>query len=676
MDNPLVGLRMRTTFEAHSAKPIKNMEKMRQMQAPMAVLAMLYLASCGSGDGDKRAMSEPPPPTIDMKDFFKNPEKSSFRISPDGKYISYKAPFKNRMNIFVQPVGGGDVVQVTRDTIRDIGGYFWKGDRMVYSRDMNGDENYIVFSASLDGQDVKALTPTSGVRAGVMDDLHNIAGMEQSVMIQMNQRNPQVMDPYLCDVVTGKLKPLHDNSKDNYEGWITDHAGVIRFATKTDGTDNVFYYRANEKEPFTEYMRTGYRDSWYPVLFTFDNQNLYVSHNLNGRDKMAVVEWDLAGKKETKLIFENADNDVSNLSYSKKRQLLTMVSWTGAREERHFLDDATKAMYDKLGSNFKGLEYWVYGEDDSETKYMVWAGSDRDPGSYYFYDAESEKLEKVATLRPWIDPAQMAEMQPISYKSRDGLTIHGYLTLPKGRDAKNLPVVVNPHGGPWARDDWGFNPEVQLLANRGYAVLQMNFRGSTSYGRKFWEASFKQWGKTMQDDISDGVQWLIDQGTADPKRIAIYGGSYGGYATLAGLTFTPDLYACGVDYVGVSNLFTFMNTVPPYWEAWRKQMYEMVGDPQKDSVLMREASPVFHVDRIKVPLFIAQGATDPRVNKDESDQVVKALNDRGVEVQYLLKENEGHGFRLEENRFEFYEAMDKFLDEHIGKGFEAKKKAA
>ena len=646
------------------------------MQAPIAVLAMLYLASCGNGDGDKRAMSEPPPPTIDMKDFFKNPEKSSFRISPDGKYISYKAPFKNRMNIFVQPVGGGDVVQVTRDTIRDIGSYFWKGERMVYSRDMNGDENYIVFSASLDGQDVKALTPTSGVRAGVMDDLHNIAGMEQSVMIQMNQRNPQVMDPYLCDVVTGELKPLHDNSKDNYEGWITDHAGVIRFATKTDGTDNVFYYRANAKEPFTEYMRTGYRDSWYPVLFTFDNRNLYVSHNLNGRDKMAVVEWDLAGKKETKLIFENADNDVSNLSYSKKRQVLTMVSWTGAREERHFLDEATKAMYDKLGSNFEGLEYWVYGEDDSETKFMVWAGSDRDPGSYYFYDASSGALEKVATLRPWIDPAQMAEMQPISYKSRDGLTIHGYLTLPKGREAKNLPVVVNPHGGPWARDDWGFNPEVQLLANRGYAVLQMNFRGSTSYGRKFWEASFKQWGKTMQDDITDGVQWLIDQGTADPKRIAIYGGSYGGYATLAGLTFTPDLYACGVDYVGVSNLFTFMNTVPPYWEAWRKQMYEMVGDPQKDSVLMREASPVFHVDRIKVPLFIAQGATDPRVNKDESDQVVKALNDRGVEVQYLLKENEGHGFLLEENRFEFYEAMDEFLDEHIGKGYEAKKKAA
>ena len=281
-------------------------------------------------------------------------------------------------------------------------------------------------------------------------------------------------------------------------------------------------------------------------------------------------------------------------------------------------------------------------------------------------------MEKVADLRPWIDPAHMAEMKPISYTSRDGLTIHGYLTLPVGRTAKNLPVVINPHGGPWARDEWGFNPEVQLLANRGYAVLQMNFRGSTGYGRSFWEASFKQWGRTMQDDISDGVQWLIDQGIADPDRVAIYGASYGGYATLAGITFTPELYAAAVDYVGVSNMFTFMNTVPPYWEPFKKMMYEMVGDPVKDSVMLREVSPVFHVDRIQCPLFIAQGATDPRVNKDESDQVVEALRARGVEVQYMVKDNEGHGFRNEENRFEFYEAMDAFLDQHIGSGFKSR----
>jgi len=259
----------------------------------------------------------------------------------------------------------------------------------------------------------------------------------------------------------------------------------------------------------------------------------------------------------------------------------------------------------------------------------------------------------------------MAEMKAISYKTRDGLTIHGYLTVPKGMPPKNLPVVVNPHGGPWYRDSWTFNPEVQFLANRGYAVFQMNFRGSVGYGKAFWEASFKQWGKTMQDDITDGVNCLIKEGIADPKRIAIYGGSYGGYATLAGVTFTPDLYACAVDYVGVSNLFTFLKTIPPYWKPMLDMMYEMVGDPQKDSALLAASSPVFHVDKIKVPLMVAQGAKDPRVNIDESNQIVNALKQRGVEVEYLVKENEGHGFANEENRFDFYEAMEKFLAKHL-----------
>ncbi len=643
---------------------------------PIATATALLLSACGGAEQKPTTAAEAPPPHVDMKDFFKNPEMAGFQISPDGRHISYRAPWKSRMNIFVRKMGDSTATQVTHDTIRDIGGYFWKGDRLVYSRDVNGDENYIVFSASIDGKDAKALTPEKDVRAGTMDRLHNIPGMETKIMIQMNQRNPQVFDPYLCDIATGELKPLYNNSKENFEGWISDHAGVIRMATKTDGTDQVFYYRANEKAPFTEYMRTGFKDAWYPLMFTFDNNNLIVAHNLDGRDKTAVVEWDLAGKKETKLIHDDKDNDVSSVDYSRKRKVLTMVTWTGAKEQRHFLDEQTKALYDKLATKFEGYEYWIYGENDDETMFMVWAGNDRQPGKYYFYDATNDVLEHVATLRPWINEEQMAEMKPISYTSRDGLTIHGYLTLPKGREAKNLPVVINPHGGPWARDEWGFNPEVQLLANRGYAVLQMNFRGSTGYGREFWTKSFKQWGKTMQDDITDGVEWLKKEGIADPERIAIYGASYGGYATLAGITYTPELYACAVDYVGVSNMFTFMNTIPPYWEAWRKQMYEMVGDPKVDSLLLREASPVFFVDRIQVPLFIAQGATDPRVNKDESDQVVEALRARGVEVQYMVKDNEGHGFRNEENRFEFYDAMDKFLDTHIGAGYTAGKKKA
>jgi dipeptidyl aminopeptidase/acylaminoacyl peptidase len=257
-------------------------------------------------------------------------------------------------------------------------------------------------------------------------------------------------------------------------------------------------------------------------------------------------------------------------------------------------------------------------------------------------------------------------MKPVKYTSRDGLTIHGYLTLPKGSNGKNLPIVVNPHGGPWARDSWGYSSQVQFLANRGFGVFQMNFRGSTGYGREFWELSFKEWGKSMQDDITDGVKWLIDEGIADPKRIAIYGASYGGYATLAGLAFTPDLYACGVDYVGVSNIFTLLETLPPYWELGRQMMYEMIGNPETEKDILEAASPIFHVDSIKVPLFVAQGANDPRVKQAESDQIVEALRSRSVEVPYMLKEDEGHGFYNEENQFDFYRAMEKFLKKHIG----------
>ena len=300
--------------------------------------------------------------------------------------------------------------------------------------------------------------------------------------------------------------------------------------------------------------------------------------------------------------------------------------------------------------------------DKAELQYIVRVYSDRSLGSYYLYNSSTKALTQLAELSPWLDANALAPMRPVTYQSRDGLAINGYLTLPKGHTGGPLPVVINPHGGPWARDVWGFNPEVQFLANRGYAVFQMNFRGSTGYGRKFWESSFKEWGRSMQNDISDGVKWLVQQGAANPKKLAIFGGSYGGYAVLAGLAFTPELYACGVDYVGVSNLFTFMNTIPPYWKPFLAMMHEMVGNPEKDATLLRAASPVFHVSQIRAPLFVAQGAKDPRVNIEESNQIVEALRKRDVKVEYLVKDNEGHGFHNEENRFEFYEKMEAFLN--------------
>ena len=382
---------------------------------------------------------------------------------------------------------------------------------------------------------------------------------------------------------------------------------------------------------------------------------------------------DPATCEELEQLYTNDKYDLGGLWYSDAQKKLLGVSYEGHKgKTRHFFDKATEEMLGRMEKHLRGYEIGIGGSNKAEDKYIVYAGGDRTMGAYYFYDVKSDTMTKLADLAPWIDEQQMAEMTPVTYTSRDGLEIEGYLTLPVGKtlhNAKNLPVVVNPHGGPWARDSWGFNPEVQFLANRGYAVLQMNFRGSTGFGRKFTEIAYGKWGQTMQDDITDGVNWLIEKGIADPSKIAIYGGSYGGYATLQGIVKDPDLYACAVDYVGVSNLFSFLQTIPPYWKPMLDMMYEMVGNPEKDAQMLRENSPALNAERIKTPLLVVQGANDPRVNINESNQMVDALRKRGVHVDYMVKDNEGHGFHNEENRFDFYRAMEKFLGKYL-KGIE------
>jgi dipeptidyl aminopeptidase/acylaminoacyl peptidase len=602
------------------------------------------------------ALATPPP----MKDFFRNPEKAGFAISPDGKYLSWVAPYESRLNVFVRPLAGGPEARVTSETARDISGYFWKGDRILYVKDFGGDENFHVVSVNLAGKDLKDLTPGEKLRAEMVDVLEDD---DQFVLLSHNRRDPKVFDVFRVDVKSGKESQVAQNPG-NITGWMTDHAGNLRVAITTDGVNSSLLYRETEKDPFKPILTTNFKESVSPLLFTFDNKRLYVSSN-RGRDKAAIFEFDPATAKEGKLIFEHPEVDVENLAYSRKRKALLAAPYTTWKMERHFLDPEAKAMFEKVQAQLPGYEVFFSSNNKAEDKYIVSTVSDRTRGSRYLYDKATGKLALLGEISPWLKEQDLAEMKPVTYTSRDGFTIHGYLTLPKQKAAKGLPVVVNPHGGPWHRDAWGFNSEVQFLASRGYAVFQMNFRGSTGYGRKFWESSFKQWGGTMQDDITDGVNWLVKQGIADPKRVAIYGGSYGGYATLAGVTLTPDLYAAAVDYVGVSNLFTFMNTIPPYWKPYLEMMHEMVGDPVKDKDRMEATSPAFLADRIKAPLLIAQGAKDPRVNKAESDQMVEALRKRGIEVEYLVKDNEGHGFHNEENRFAFYGAMEQFLDKHL-----------
>jgi dipeptidyl aminopeptidase/acylaminoacyl peptidase len=602
------------------------------------------------------------PELIPLEDFFKNPDRTGFNISPDGKYISYLAPFESRLNIFVQKVGSEKATRITSETDRDISGYFWANNsRILFLKDSGGDENFALYGVDYNGKNPKCLTCFEGVRTQIIDDLED---QPDEVIIGLNKRNPQVFDPYRLNIKTGEMTMLAENPG-NIQGWMTDHAGKLRVAFAiVDGINTQVLYRSTEQEEFKPILTTNFKESLDAAFFTFDNKQLYATSNL-GRDKSAVVIFDPETGKETQVLYENKDFDVSGITYSHKRKVLTTASFVSWKRERFFFDDETKATFAKLEAQLPGYELGITGVDKAEENYIVRTYSDRSLGAYYIYEKAKDKLTKIQEVSPWIDENKMADIKPIQYKARDGKIIHGYLTLPKGVDPKNLPVIVNPHGGPWARDNWGFNPEVQFLANRGYAVLQMNFRGSTGYGRDFWESSFKQWGLTMQNDITDGVYWLIQQGIADKNNIAIYGASYGGYATLQGLVVTPTLYAAAVDYVGVSNLFTFMNTIPPYWKPMLDMMYEMVGNPVADSIQLEATSPALNAHKIMTPLFVAQGKNDPRVNIAESDQIVEALRKRGVDVEYMVKDNEGHGFHNEENRFDFYRSMEKFLSKYL-----------
>ena len=605
---------------------------------------------------------------IPLEDFFRNSERTGYQLSPDGSYISYMAPYKDRLNVFVRRVDETDehAIRITNETERSVAGYMWADNqRLLYMKDTAGDENYQLYGVHRDGSDDRAYTAFDGVRTSLIDDLEEQPGV---VMIGMNKRNPEVFDPYRLNIETGELTLLAENPG-NIQGWMTDHDGRLRVATAiVDGVNTQILYRDTEDEPFKPVLTTNFRDVVSFMEFTPDNKEVYAATNLH-RDKTILVRMNPATCEELEVLYENERYDIASISYSRKRKKLLSVYCTGHKEPvRHYFDAEEEQLRQRIKAHFPNQRYGIADTDKAEENYLIYVGGDRTRGSYWHYNALTDEAKKIADLAPWIKSDEMNAMHPVCYTTRDGLQIEAYLTLPDGLTpdtAKQLPVVVNPHGGPWARDCWGYSSEVQFLSNRGYAVFQMNFRGSTGYGRHFLEASYKQWGLKMQNDITDGVKWLIEQGIANPNRIAIYGGSYGGYATLAGLTFTPDLYACGIDYVGVSNLFTFMQTIPPYWRPMLEMMYEQVGHPEHDADQLAATSPALHADKIKVPLFVAQGANDPRVNKAESDQMVEALRQRGVVVEYMVKDNEGHGFHNQENRFDFYRAMERFLKAHL-----------
>ena len=618
---------------------------------------LLFLTSC----------SEQPSCRVDkipVADFFRNPDRAAYKLSPDGQYLAYLAPYQDRLNIYVQLVDGDSSWRITGQTDRDIARFGWAGnDRLYFLRDSNGDENYYLATVDVRGGETKSLTQFEGVRTEVIDEL---VQHPEKMLIALNKRNPQVFDLYELNLETGQLQLQIANPGD-YSQYLTDDKGAVRLIVTTQGTSQSFLYRGSSQGTFDSLFTIGFKDAFVPVKFHREQPHLVYALTNMGRDKKAAVLYDLLQQKVVKILFEHPSYDVDWIVFSQKDNEPLFAQYTDWKMQYHFLAKRAEELYKNVSKQLSEYEVVFTGTDEAETKVVIRTYSDRTMGGYYLYDLQTEALELLADASPWLKKENMAAVKPIAYQSRDGLKIHGYLTIPNGAKAKNLPLVVVPHGGPWTRDVWRFDQNVQFLANRGYAVLQMNFRGSTGYGRAFWEASFKQWGKNMQNDITDGVHHLINKGIADPQRIAIYGGSYGGYAVLAGLAFTPDLYACGIDYVGVSNLFTLMQTIPPYWEQGRAMFYEMIGHPQADSLHYVEASPVFHADKIKVPLMVVQGAKDPRVKKSEADQIVEALAARGVEVDYILREDEGHGFRKQENRIALYESIEEFLERHLQK---------
>ena len=630
------------------------------LAAPLWAMLVLGLCACALPSRPLPAQNVKSYP---LKDFFRNPEAAGYQISPDGTKLLFCAPYKNRLNLFVQEIGKDKPLRLTDFTERDPQDFYWKGnENVIFEMDKNGDENTQIFAVAATGGKPRNLTPFPNVQAAVVDDLED---HPTDILVSLNKRNPEIFDLYRLNVKTGEIKSEVENPGFHDE-WLADNDGVVRLAVGGTGETRSLYYRDKPGQDFRTVLTVHYRETFKPLYFDFDNKFVYAASNI-GRDKSAIVKFDPAAAKEVEIVFEHPAVDVETLWRSKKRKTLVAVEYDFEKRQLEILDKTFEQAFAALKQALKGAPAEIHVDwDKNETKWVVYATSDRDPGRYWLYDVQTQKASPLSAVMPWLDPQDMAEMKPIKFQARDGMALYGYLTLPKGKEPKNLPLILNPHGGPWWRDHWGFNPEVQFFANRGYAVLQINFRGSTGYGRQYTEAGYRQWGQKMQDDLTDGVRWAVKQGYADPKRIAIYGASFGGYAALCGLAFTPELFACGIDYVGISNLFTWLQDVPPYWKPFEFQFNEMVGHPVKDKEMLTAASPIFHIDKINAPLLVIHGANDPRVKQKEADQIVAALKNRQIDVEYLLKANEGHGFANEENRLEAYMVMEKFLSKHLG----------
>ncbi len=619
------------------------------------------------------------PPLLDRELFFDNPEISGGQLSPDGKFISFVKPYNGVMNIWVKTLEEpfASARPLTADKQRPVRSYFWSrdGKYILYVQDKGGDENFNIYAVN------PAEQAPAGAEVPENRDLTNLKGVRvqiysvpktdpDAIYIGLNDRDPAWHDLYRMKLSTGERTLIRQNSgEDRITGWIFDWDDQLRLAMRAnaDGSNDILRVDDNG---FTPIYTTNVFETAYPVAFDKNNQRVYLITNKG--DDVDLTRLILLDPKTLKEEFVEADPrqrvDLGDVAFSDLRREIIYTSYEDDRNRLYWKDKDFEADYKRISEQLPGVEPYFARTTADERFWIIGSYSDVDPGTTYLFDRVTKKLTFQYRPRPNIPVEHMANMQAIRYPSSDGLEIPAYLTLPKGVEPKNLPLIVMPHGGPWARSGWGFNSYAQFLANRGYAVLDPNFRASTGYGKKFINAGNNEWGRKMQDDITWGIKYLVKQGIADPAKVAIMGGSYGGYATLAGLAFTPEVYACGVSIVGPSNLITLLNSIPPYWESIRTVFHKRMGDPStpEGEADLKKMSPLFSADKIKSPLLVVQGANDPRVKQHESDQIVVALRDRGFPVEYIVAPDEGHGFARPVNNMAMLAAAEKFLARHLG----------
>jgi dipeptidyl aminopeptidase/acylaminoacyl peptidase len=602
---------------------------------------------------------------IPVNSFFKSQDKGTYRISPDGKSISYLKLHDKKQNLFVEDLATGKSVQLTKLIEKNISFYRWvSNNELIYYKEKDdGKYQADLFIINKEGENERQLSVNEKARIRILEEQ---LIDDKYLLVLSNKRDSSFSDVYRLNVRDGKMDMVTKNPG-NITGWMTDSKGKLRLASSNDGVRETLLIRQSEGQSFKPVTTIDFKTTLRPIAFSENEPNIIYAISDVGRDKSALVELDCLTGKEKRVLFENDTLNTVDAQYSKKRGEMDYVVYESWKKQKLYLNANAKVFYQQLDKLLPNTESRIIDRDANEKIFIVRTFTDRNPGSYYLYTAENGKLKKLSDINSAIDETQMCEMKPIKYVSRDGLEINGYLTLPLNSNGKNLPVVVVPHNGPGQRNTWGFNAEVQFLANRGYAVFQVNYRGSSGYGKNFYAAGFKQWSGKVQDDIEDGVQWLVKEKIADPQKIAIYGTGFGGYIAINSAIKTPKLYKCVASNSGVLNLFNYLISIPPYLRSNLQMYYDIVGNPDTEVDYMRDASPVFHADKINVPIFITQNTKDPRINPSDAIRLVKELKNRNVPVTYYQKEDSPFSANREEGRQKVYTALEQFLESNLKK---------